>query len=599
MQKNVILRNTLVDMYAKCGALEKARETIEQLQLHNVVAWSALIAGYVQNGLTGEALKCFKQMQDTGVSPDNVTFISLLKACGTTGSLEIGKDIDKTVRKQGLAQKDIMLGTALVDMYSRCGAMEKAQEVFEHLQVQDLVAWTALIAGYTRNGLGNEALKCFMNMQEVGVRPDVVTYVSILKACGIVGSLKVGEDIHAIVRKQGLLEKYGIIVSALVDMYFKCGAVEKAQEVFEKLHVPDVASWNTLITGYTKTGLGHEALRCFKKMLDVGFSPNIVTYIGVLKACAMVGSLEIDQHVEDDIRKRGLLQRHVSLGNTLLGMYSSCCLMDKAREVFDQLSMPNVMSWNTMIAGYVQTGLCDEALQCVREMQDVGVSPDAATYVSALKACGIVGSLDIGEDIDAKVRKLGLLKEDVVMSNALLDMDSKCGSLEKSRKLFETLLIRSVVSWSSLIAGYAKLGQANAALELYRRMKTEGIAPDLVLYTILLTACCHAGLVKEGEKLFDEMCNLYCLKPTLEHYTCMIDLYGRAGDFNKAKAILDKMQHCHHLPMFLSLLGSCREWRNVQLGIWVFKQSVQLGEECGAAFVCVGNILTASEMQIE
>ena len=399
---------------------------------------------------------------------DRIELLKVIKACRKEKELWKVRRIHYHLINENLVSKDVHIATALIITYTKYGLMEKAQEIFQQLAMRDVVAWNAMITGYAKNGCGHESLKCFAQMNDEGVFPNRITYIFVLKACGIVGSLKVGEDIHAIVRKQGLLEKYGIIVSALVDMYFKCGAVEKAQEVFEKLHVPDVASWNTLITGYTKTGLGHEALRCFKKMLDVGFSPNIVTYIGVLKACAMVGSLEIGQHVEDEIRKRGLLQRHVSLGNTLLGMYSSCCLMDKAREVFDQLSMPNVMSWNTMIAGYVQTGLGDEALQCVREMQDVGVSPDAATYVSALKACGIVGSLDIGEDIDAKVRKLGLLKEDVVMSNALLDMDSKCGSLEKSRKLFETLLIRSVVSWSSLIAGYAKLGQANAALELYR-----------------------------------------------------------------------------------------------------------------------------------
>ena len=283
-----------------------------------------------------------------------------------------------------------------------------------------------------------------------------------------------GTQIHEDILKSkndGLLQKNPYLASALINMYAKCGVLEKAQEVSEKLHVPDVASWNTLITGYTKTGLGHEALRCFKKMLDLGFSPNIVTYTGVLKACAMVGSLEIGQHVEDDIRKRGLLQRHVSLGNTLLGMYSSCCLMDKAREVFDNLE------------------------------------------------------------------------------------------------------VRNVVSWTALMAGYAQIGQIENVFHIYDEMIGDGIQPNQVTFVVILNACSRLGQLHKSLLYFHMMSKDYCIAPTIEHHSCMIDLAGRIGQLDKATTMIEEMPFRPNLVVWHSLLGACQKSGNLSTGKWAFEYS--------------------------
>jgi pentatricopeptide repeat protein len=173
--------------------------------------------------------------------------------------------------------------------------------------------------------------------------------------------------------------------------------------------------------------------------------------------------------------------------------------------------------------------------------------------------------------------------------------------LEKARDVFEQLPVHTVVSWSSLIAGYGQLGQAKMALEAYSRMKSEDIAPNSVTFVILLNSCSHAGLIREGENIFDEMCIFYRLSPTLEHYTCMIDLFGRAGHFEKLQALLLNAIPCpgHYLPFFKNILGSCRKWRNVKLGRWAFEKSMQLDARCGAAYVCMRNIYATAGMQAE
>jgi pentatricopeptide repeat protein len=280
-------------------------------------------------------------------------------------------------------------------------------------------------------------------------------------------------------------------------------------------------------------------------------------------------------------------------------MYSKCGALEKAREVFEQLPHQNIVSWNAMITGYVQNGLGYEALKHFERLQSSKIRPDAVTYICALRACGMVGSLEVGNDIDTEVRQQGLIPKDILLSTTLIDMYSKCSVMWKAQEVFEHLPVRTVTSWSALIAGYAQLGQANIALDLYRRMRSEGIFPNSVTFIVLLNACSHAGLVKEGEKLFDEMCLHYHLSPTLEHYTCMINLFGRAGHFEKVKLLLDKVSDLDHLLLVLTILGACKEWKNVELGRWAFDKCMHLDENCVGAYICMQNLYLSEGMHQE
>jgi pentatricopeptide repeat protein len=350
-----------------------------------------------------------------------------------------------------------------------------------------------------------------------------------------------------------------------------------------------------MINGYAQHGLGHEALKCFGEMQDAKIRPNAVTYAGVLKACGIVGSLDVGEGIDAEVRKQGLLQNDVVLGTALVDMYTKCNALEKAREVFDHLPNRTIASWNALIGGYVQHGQGEEALKCFKEMQDMGISPDEVTYLCTLKACGIVGFLKIGENIVVEIRKQGLLKDNIMLGTALVDMYSKCGASDIALEVFEQLPVKNVVSWSTLITLYAHLGQSHVVMALYERMKTECVVPSSVTYTLLLTSCSHSGLVKYGEKLFEEMCVQYSLTPTLEHYSCMIDLFGRAGLFDMAKALLEKVSHSDHLPLFMTILGACRAWRNVKLGRWAFEHSIKLNDKCASAYITMENIYVGME----
>ena len=386
--------------------------------------------------------------------------------------------------------------------------------------------------------------------------------------------------------------------TALVDMYAKCGALVKAQEVFDKLLERNVITWNALVAGYAQHDLGHEVLKHFEKMQSEGISPNAVTLVCILKACGSTGFVEMGGEIHAKLKNSGFyLEENTVLETALLDMYAKCGNMGKAQEVFDGIQTRNVVSWNALIAGYVQNKLDDEALHCFQQMYVEGFVPEVITFISILKACGNRGSLDIGKKIHDEVNKLGLLGKDIVLGTAMMDMYVKCGLLVKSREVFCEIPVKNIEAWNSLIMGYAQLGQAKKVLHIFQKnIVDKGIMPNLVTFILAISACSHAGLVEEGQMVFDDMENVFCLAPTLEHYGCMIDLFGRAGHLDKAVIVIEKVSCFERLPLWLGLLGACGKWSNVELGKWAYDRSMEMDDKCSAAHVCMGNTYASAGM---
>ncbi|KAJ7298442.1 hypothetical protein O6H91_Y582200 [Diphasiastrum complanatum] len=300
-QLNVIVGSTLVDMYAKCGCIEDARELFNNMSEPNVVSWTAMIAGYAQNGLGKESLALYEKMKQEGVQPDNVTFVLLLKACASLAALEQGKQLHSDIIKRGF-QSDVIVGSALVDMYAKCGCTEDARELFTSTSERDVVSWNAMIDGYAQNGLGKEALALYDQMKQEGMQPDLITFVVLLKACASLAALEQGKQLHSDIIKRGFQSDV-IVGSTLVDMYAKCGCTEDARELFNNMSERNVVSWTAMIAGYAQNGLGKEALALFEQMQREGLTPNEVTYICVLSACAQSRLVDEGHYVFDSMCK--------------------------------------------------------------------------------------------------------------------------------------------------------------------------------------------------------------------------------------------------------------------------------------------------------
>ncbi|XP_010929744.1 putative pentatricopeptide repeat-containing protein At3g25060, mitochondrial [Elaeis guineensis] len=251
MRMDVVAETSLVDMYAKNGSLELAHLAFERMHCKNVVSWSALISGYAQNGLASDALQMLVRMQECGLQPDSVALVSALLACSQIGFLKLGKTIHGYIEKR--LEFDQILGTAVIDMYSKCGCLSSARSLFDRVGLRDSISWNAMIASYGAHGHGKEALSIFLEMSETGLEPDHATFASLLSAFSHSGLVEEGRYwFHLMLQKFGIepAEKH---YACMVDLLARAGHVKEAHELIKSMVIkPGIAVWVALLSGCHK-----------------------------------------------------------------------------------------------------------------------------------------------------------------------------------------------------------------------------------------------------------------------------------------------------------------------------------------------------------
>eukprot|EP01018_Ginkgo_biloba_P039547 Gb_03571 [translate_table: standard] len=584
--QNAFLVTKLISMYAMCGSLVNARLVFDKNPKQSTLLWNAMIRAYVKNRLCEQALALYNQMQQAGTRPDKFTFPCVLKACADVSALQQGKEIHDYIITSGY-ETDVFVGNGVVNMYSKCGHVKMARHVFDKMSQRNMVTWNSMISGYTQNGSWEDALKLFRKMQLENVKPNAVTITSILPALAQLASLQLGKEIHDYVIRTEF-EADTLMMNSLIDMYAKCVSIESAKHVFENMPARDVGSWNTMIACYAQNGYWIEALKLFHRMEQAGVKPDSVTIVSVLPACARLGALQIGKKIHNCVIRNGL-DSHVAAGNALIDMYAKCQCISFARHVFDKMSSTDVVSWNVVIAGYSHNGHYDEALNLFRQMEQACLVPDSVTMATILPICSHLGALLQGKEIHNYIIRSGF-DADVCIGNTLIDMYAKCGSLEFACHVFDKMSKRDLVSWSAMIAGYGMHGHGEEALRLFDQMEQAGVKPDHITFIAVLSACSHAGFVDEGWLYFNRMKRLYHVIPRLDHYACMVDLLGRAGQLDEAYNLIKTMPLEPDAGVLGALLGACRIHSNIELGEWVAEQLFELEPENVGYYVLLSNI---------
>eukprot|EP01018_Ginkgo_biloba_P003095 Gb_21016 [translate_table: standard] len=641
---NRFLGNTIMNMYVKCGSLVDARRVFDEMLDRDVCSWTVMIAAYSRHGLGEEALILFDQMKRSGIHPNRFTFASVLPACGNLAALEQGMEIHEEIMRSGF-QSDVVVENALVDMYAKCGNIEKARDlfdkmpqrsvvswntmiagyaqnkhfdqalnVFDKMPERDVVSWNAMISGYAQNGYvdealklfqkmprpnvvswnaiiagyaqsghGEEALKFFRQMQLAGVKPDSKTFASVFPACANLAALQEGMEIHEeIVRSGYMLDVF--VENALVEMYAKCGRIHKAREIFDKMSQRNAVSWNTMIAGYVQNGHVDEALKLLRKMPK----PDVVSWTTIIAGYTQ------NSRVDEALKLfQEMPQRDAVSWTVMITGYTQSGRVHEALQLFQEMPERDVASWTAMIAGYAQNGQGVEAINVYRQMQLAGVKPESKTFASVLPACANMAALEQGIEIHEEIIRGGF-QSDVFVVNALLDMYAKCGRIEKARDIFDKMYQRNAVSWTTMIAGYAMHGFGKEALKLFEEMQCAGMKPDHVTLVCVLSACCHAGLVDEGQQYFNCMSQNYHITPGMEHYGCMVDLLGRAGRLDEAHDFINKMPVKPDAAVWRCLLAACRKHNNVELGVRVAERLFELDAKNAAPYVLLSNIYAAA-----
>jgi pentatricopeptide repeat protein len=458
-------------------------------------------------------------LNTTSSCVDSSGYLHLLQACIQKKALTEAKIVHAHINERRL-MGDSLLSNTLISLYVKCRSLADARRVFDEMSERDVCSWTVMIAGYAKHGPPQEALVLFRRMRETGVQSNQFTFASILPACINLGFLDQGMEIHEEIIKDGFQSDV-VVSTALVDMYAKCGSLEDARKVFGKMPERDLVSWNAMIAGYAQNG-------------------NV----------------------------------------------------DEAFKLFSAMPQRDVVSWNVVIAGFAHNGYGEEALRLFQQMQLDGMRPDSQTFASTLPACANFAALEQGTEIHEKIIRSGF-QSDMVVANALIDMYAKSGSIQKARELFDKMNQRDVVSWTSMIAGYAIHGCGKEALKLFELMKHSGVCPNHVTFVSILTACSHAGLVDEGYAYFNCMSKYYNVTPGMEHYRCMVDLLGRAGHLSEAQEFINKMQVKPDPILWICLLSACSIHNNIELGESVAERLFVLYPDLHAPYILLSNIYAA------
>ena len=552
--KEIFIQNRLIDVYGKCDCLDDARKVFDRMPQRNTFTWNSIITVLTKSGFLDEAARLFGSMPDPDQCSWNLmvsgfaqhdrfeesleyfvkmhkenfflneySFGSALSACAGLMDLDIGIQVHAMVSKSRYST-DVFMGSALIDMYSKCGSVACSQEVFSGMIERNLVTWNSLITCYEQNGPASEALEVFVRMMNSGLEPDEVTLASVVSACASLCALKEGLQIHARVMKNNKFSDDIVLGNALVDMYAKCSRVSEARRVFDRMPVRNVVSETSMVSGYARAAS--------------------------IKA---------------------------------------------ARFMFWKMKQRNVVSWNALIAGYTQNGENEEALRLFLFLKRESIWPTHYTFGNLLSACANLADLQLGLQAHAHVLKQGFrfqsgAESDVFVGNSLIDMYMKCGSVEDGSRVFKKMMERDCVSWNAIIVGFAQNGYGEEALEIFRKMLECGKKPDHITMIGVLCACSHAGLVEEGRRYFSSMTKNHSLIPEKDHYSCMVDLLGRAGCLNEARNLIETMPMNPDAVVWGSLLAACKVHGEIEMGKHAAEKLLEIEPRNSGPYVLLSNM---------
>jgi len=507
----------------KLGFLDEADSLFRSMPERDQCTWNSMVSGFAQHDRCEEALCYFAMMHKEGFVLNEYSFASVLSACSGLNDMNKGVQVHSLIAKSPFLS-DVYIGSALVDMYSKCGNVNDAQRVFDEMGDRNVVSWNSLITCFEQNGPAVEALDVFQMMLESRVEPDEVTLASVISACASLSAIKVGQEVHGRVVKNDKLRNDIILSNAFVDMYAKCSRIKEARFIFDSMPIRNVIAETSMISGY-----------------------------------AMAASTKA------------------------------------ARLMFTKMAERNVVSWNALIAGYTQNGENEEALSLFCLLKRESVCPTHYSFANILKACADLAELHLGMQAHVHVLKHGFKfqsgeEDDIFVGNSLIDMYVKCGCVEEGYLVFRKMMERDCVSWNAMIIGFAQNGYGNEALELFREMLESGEKPDHITMIGVLSACGHAGFVEEGRHYFSSMTRDFGVAPLRDHYTCMVDLLGRAGFLEEAKSMIEEMPMQPDSVIWGSLLAACKVHRNITLGKYVAEKLLEVEPSNSGPYVLLSNM---------
>ncbi|KAH7443505.1 hypothetical protein KP509_02G037400 [Ceratopteris richardii] len=624
---------TLVTMYGKYGTILEAEHVASNMTDQDVVSWTAMFSAYGHQGQGTKALQLYKKMLEEGMDPDSRAFAIALQACeavvqedtdSTFVSLQIVRALHRDAWSKGMGS-DPILGSSLVTLYKKCGTIEGAELVFSDLPNHDITVWTAMVSAYLDDGQGEKAIRVYRQMLAEGIRPDSQAFATALQACSMLlqeehdqlsthyiqmRSLHIVQGLHVDACRGGHASDR-FVSNMLIGTYSKCGALAEAENVFTTIVHPDAMLWFRMLTAYLDQCKGERALQLFKFMQESGTHPNTQTFLVAVQACSLlalneetaimegrfvkVRSLELGEALLVDA-KRDTFDSDVFVASALVNLLGKCGNIEEAENVCTALSKPDVVLWTAMVSAYVEQGQGEKVLEVYRQMQsDCPLPLDEVIIICILQACGKIGNLEVVQHLHFVIGFSGLTVGGF-LSSALAYAYGSCARIEDIQATFDVLIEPDLVTSNACIAGYAGEGNLIACEQMAQEMHLIGCQPDEVTFVSLLSACSHVGLVYRGLEFVECLRADYQLILDLKHYSTLLDLLGRAGDFNRLENLLQNIHLEADLAGLLCLLGACRIHGNVTLARKAFDIVLDMQSDEAAPYLLMSKIYAEAGM---
>ncbi|XP_062109904.1 pentatricopeptide repeat-containing protein At1g74630-like [Humulus lupulus] len=472
--------------------------------------------------------------------------LSLLTKCKT---LQTTKQLQAFMCKNGLENHPLLAGKLLLHcVLTISDALDYGRRLLSYSPRPDAFMYNTLIRGLAESDSPDNAVHAFMEMRLKSISPiDSFTFAFLLKAAANLRCFRFGMELHCQALLRGL-DTHLFVGTTLVSLYAECGSLNFARKVFDEMFQPNVVAWNAILTACFRCGDVKSGQELFERMPIRNLTSWDIMLAGHVKA----GELEL------------------------------------ARRTFLGMSLKDDVSWSTMIVGFAQNGCFDEAFGLFRELHQLGLKPNEASLTGVLSASAQAGAFEFAKILHGFIEKAGFVWI-VSVNNALLDAYSKCGDVRMTQLVFERMSERkSIVSWTSMITSLAMHGYGARAIQLFHKMENHGIKPDGVTFISILYACSHAGLIEEGQRYFSKMRDIN-IEPTIEHYGCMVDLYGRAGKLEKAYEFACEMPVSPNAIIWRTLLGACSLHGNVKLAEEIEKRLSRLDPNNSGDHVLLSN----------
>lgn len=580
-------------IHAHLIKLHNAPTTTQKPNFNRSAQFNFLVTSYIKNGHPESAFKIYVFLRKNGIRLDNFTMPSVIKACARVGYVRFGEEIHGFVVKSGL-DEDVFLLNALISMYGECGKISSAGFLFDEMPERDAVSWSTIIRSHFRNGLFYEAVELVRDMLLSGSRPNDAVMITMGSLFAHLGNSVLAKVGHAWVIRNNSHEMMmkTTLTTALISMHAKCQNLLFARRLFNGLTEKNIVSWTSMVSGCIRCRQLQEAAELFSRMLGEGIAPNEVTLLSLVIECGSLRALQLGKQIHGYILRGFRITS--ALVSALIDMYGKSGEIKYADKLFNKSANRHILMWNVMISAYSRIRCIDEATDCFVQMKASGLRPTKVSLLALMPLYAESGDLILGRWIHSGLMKLGMAV-DLMLKAAVLDMYTKCGRLNDASRLFNEASFRDICMWNTMIGGYGKHGLGNEALQLLRKMEEEGTKPNDTTFIAILSACSHCGLIEEGKRMFQKMVHDICLVPKVEHYGCMVDLFGRAGLLEEALHLIESMPLRPNVIVWGALLAASRLHRNSKLEQLASKWVLEMEPQSSGYHVLLSNFHAAAD----